>query len=142
MMRIMGIDPGERRTGIAISDPTKTIANPVIVYEQSSRKALAQKIIALVGEKEIDKIIIGQALDSDGNIGFQARRAIRLAEEINKYLDIPIVMWDESFTTQKAKHAQTLLKTKKKKKKMTLDAIAATLILQSYLDINYSNPEA
>lgn len=133
-MRIIAVDPGEKRIGIAISDPTGTIANPLTVVKHVSRKINAASIAQLADENQADRIIIGQALDVEGNLTPQARRAARLANAIRTQTDLPVVLWDESGSTQAARNARIAMGVPRKKRRGHLDDLAATYILQTYLD--------
>ena len=137
--RILGIDPGERNIGVAISDPTGTIASPHRVIRHVSRLIDAGVIAGLACENEVRIIVIGQALDLDGSPGFQARKAIRLAEAVRQQTLIPVILWDESCSTNIAKAARIEMGTRRKDRKGHLDSIAAVVILQSYLDANQGN---
>lgn len=133
--RILAVDPGDKRSGIAISDPTGTIANPYTVIQHVSRKADALEILKIATENKVVRIIIGWALDSDGYPGPQARKAQRLAGVISEQTDIPVELWDESGSTRKAWSAQVnMMGKKKRRRKKTIDSLAATVILQTYLD--------
>ncbi|MBI9046416.1 MAG: Holliday junction resolvase RuvX [Anaerolineaceae bacterium] len=132
--RIMAIDPGDKRIGIAISDPTRTIASPLMVLKHEARKKDAKKIVDLAIEHNIVKIIIGQARTFDGQVSFEGRKAERLAEAIKEISSISIELWDESFSTQKARHSRIEMGVKRSKRKGHLDEIAATIILQTYLE--------
>jgi len=132
----MAVDPGEKNLGIAISDPTGTIANPLTIIKHKSRTANAGAIIQLAKQNDVGKIIIGQALDPDGKVTYQARRAARLAREIQNQTDIPVDLWDESGSTQAARAAQIAIGTSRHKRRGHLDDLAATYILQTYLDAN------
>jgi len=79
-------------------------------------------------------IVLGKSLDEDGNPTLQSRRTDRLAEAIREQTDVPVIMWDESFSTQDARQARILMGTTRQKRRGHLDALAATVILQSYLD--------
>ncbi|MCJ7623651.1 MAG: Holliday junction resolvase RuvX [Anaerolineaceae bacterium] len=134
--RILAVDPGDKRSGIAISDPTGTIANPFSVIQHVSRKVDALEIVKLATENEVVRIIIGWALDSEGYPGPQARKAQRLASVISEHTHIPVELWDESDSTRMARSAQVKISSKKKRRqKNTIDSLAATIILQSYLDV-------
>jgi putative holliday junction resolvase len=133
-MRILAIDPGEKRLGVAMSDPTATIASPLTVVDHTSRTADATAIIILASQHEAGLIVIGEALDEEGNVGFQARKAIRLAEAIRSQSSIPVVLWDESGSTETARQARIAMGVSRQKRKGHLDNLAATVILQSYLD--------
>ena len=134
MTRVLAVDPGEKRLGLAISDLSGTIANPLTVINHISRPTDAQKIIEVVQETQAELIIIGQALDVDGQPGPQARKSERLAETIQSITDVPVVLWDESHSTDMAQEARRKMGVNRKKRKGHLDDIAATVILQSYLD--------
>lgn len=135
--RILAIDPGDKRIGVAVSDPTGMIANPLMVIYHISRVIDAGVIAQIGTEQEIVRIIVGQAIDDDGNIGFQARKAQRLADAIRLQTSIPVEMWDESGSTNEARSARIALNSPRKKRKGHLDELAATVILQSYLDAHF-----
>jgi putative holliday junction resolvase len=139
-MRILAIDPGAKRIGIAISDPTGTIASPLSVLKHISRHEDATTIAQLATRHVIDRIIVGQSLDENGKPTFEGRRAARLAAAIRSQSKIQVELWDESFSTQDAQTAAiTLGITSRKRVKFShLDEMAATVILQSYLDANRS----
>ncbi len=132
--RVMAVDPGEKRLGIAISDPTGTIANPLTVLEHVSRAIDAASIAQLAGDHAAVAIVVGQALDWDGGPTPSSRRAERLAEALRAQTATPVVLWDESGSTREARSARIAMHTSRKKRQGHLDDIAATVILQSYLD--------
>ncbi|NLG99838.1 MAG: Holliday junction resolvase RuvX [Chloroflexi bacterium] len=132
--RILAVDPGEKRLGIAVSDPTGTLARPLLVLKHVSREANAAEIARIAGEQEAVKIIIGQALDVEGLPTMQARRAARLAEAVRQQTALPVELWDESGSTQAARASRIAMGVSRRKRKGHLDDIAATIILQSYLD--------
>jgi putative Holliday junction resolvase len=139
-MRILAVDPGEKRLGIALSDPTGTIANPMTVVHHISRIVDAAAIADLARSHQVDLILIGQALGADGEPTPQSRRAVRLAEMVRSQINLPVELWDESGSTAAARSARVTLGIKAGKNRMRrkylahLDDIAATVILQSYLD--------
>lgn len=133
-MRILAIDPGERRIGVAISDPSGTIANPLTVLKHISRPVDAASIAGLAAEHGASLIIVGQALDVDGLPTPQGRSAARLAEAIRAQTDLPVLLWDESGSTQAARQARIALGARRQKRQGHLDDLAATYILQTYLD--------
>ena len=135
-MRILAIDPGEKRIGLALSDPTGTIASPLMVLNHTSRREDASAIADLALQYQIALIVVGQSLDDDGSCTPQSRRATRLAEAIRLLCEIPIKMWDESFSTQEARQARIVMGTTRRKRRGHLDDLAASVILQSYLDAN------
>jgi putative Holliday junction resolvase len=135
-MKLLGIDPGEKNIGIAISDPTGTIANPLMVLKHVSRLVDAASISQIASEYNAGKIVIGQALDVDGRPTYSGRKANRLAAAIRTQTAIPVVLWDESNSTQVARKARIELGLSRKRRTGHLDELAATVILQSFLDSN------
>jgi len=133
-MVVIAVDPGDKRLGIAISDPTGTIANPLIVLEHVSRTIDAASIAQMAMERGAELIVIGQALDEENLPTPQARRAARLAGALRSQTSIPIVLWDESGSTQAARHARITLGASRSKRRGHMDDLAATVILQTYLD--------
>lgn len=135
-MRILAVDPGEKRIGLALSDATATIANPLPVIEHMSRNVDAANIANLASQQQVGLILIGQTFDLDGKPNLSGRRAARLAAAIRLQTDIPVRLWSEDFSTQDARAARIELGSPRKKRGGHQDALAATLILQSYLDSN------
>ena len=133
-MRILAVDPGEKRIGIALSDPSGTIANPLTVVKHISRPIDAATIAQLADENQAGLIVVGQSLDIDGQPTPQGRRAGRLAEAIRSQTQIPVELWDESGSTQAARAARTALGVPRRKRRGHMDDLAATYILQTYLD--------
>ncbi|HUF36904.1 MAG TPA: Holliday junction resolvase RuvX [Anaerolineales bacterium] len=133
-MRILAVDPGEKRLGVAISDPTGTIATPNTVLQHRSKTADAERIIALAVEACCECIVVGIALDPDGGETESSRRARNLAAEIRKRSDLEVVLWDEAGSTRAARAAAIEIGAPRKKRRGHLDAQAAAVILQSYLD--------
>jgi putative Holliday junction resolvase len=134
MTRILAVDPGEKRLGIAISDPTGTIAKPAAVLPHRSRAEDAAAIITLAEENEAGQILLGQSLDDDGLPTPMGRHAARLAEEIRSLSTLPVLMWDEQGSTQAARRTRIEMGVKRSKRGGHLDDLAAAIILQSYLD--------
>lgn len=133
-MRVLAIDHGEKRIGLAISDPTGTIANPLTVLKHVSRVIDAAQVANIASERGARLIVVGQSFDEDGQPNLAGRRAARFAEALLSQTDIPIQMWDEYFSTQEARAARIRMGVSRKQRAGHLDQIAATVILQSYLD--------
>ena len=132
--RLMGIDPGDKRIGIAISDETATIANPYQVLQHVSRAENARRIAALAEREAVCGIIIGRSITDDGEVSFQGRKSQRLGDAILALKDIPILYWSEDFTTNDAIASRQVLGVKKQKRQGHFDAIAATILLQDFLN--------
>ena len=138
-MKILAVDPGQARHGIAISDPTGTLARRLTVIEHMSRAIDAATIASLADENHVDLILFGLSSDSEGNLTPEGKSAKRLAAAVRSQTDIPIEFWDESFSTQSALNAQIELGTSRRKRRGHLDDLAAAVILQSYLDAHIVN---
>ena len=133
-MRILAVDPGKERIGIAISDPSGTIASPLTVIQHVSRMVDAASIAELARQHQAGIIVVGKSLDDNGLPSMQSRRSDRLAEAIRQQCDLSIIFWDESFSTQEARQARIVMGVNRMKRRGHLDELAATVILQSYLD--------
>jgi putative Holliday junction resolvase len=134
IQRVLAVDPGEKRIGLALSDPGQRIANPFSVLKHVSRSTDAARIVEIAAANNVGLIVVGMPLDSEGNAGPQARKSERLADSIQSQTEISVILWDESGSSQEAEKAQQMLKIKRKKRQEQLDALAATVILQNYLD--------
>jgi putative Holliday junction resolvase len=135
-MRILAVDPGSKRIGLALSDPTGTIANPLAVVLHVARLVDAATVAELAASHQASRIIVGQSFDDDGNPSFEGRRALRFAEALKSQTVIPVILWDESFSTQEARLARLQMGASRKNRSGHLDDLAATVLLQSYLDAN------
>jgi putative Holliday junction resolvase len=135
---ILGLDPGERRVGIAISDPTGTLAHPLQTLVRGSREEDFAAIAALVAEHGVELVVVGWPLSLDGTEGPQARRVARYTDALAACLPVPVVSWDERFTTVAADEILRQIRGRKGRRRARargqVDAIAAAVILQSYLD--------
>jgi putative Holliday junction resolvase len=133
-LKIMAVDPGDRRIGVAISDDLGVIANPLKVIMHKSRQENAKEITSIAKEKEVTRIIIGCSLDSDGELTIQGRKATRLAEVIREMGIAHVELWDEFDSTRIARFTRYEMGVRRSKRIGHLDELAATIILQSYLD--------
>lgn len=138
-MRILAVDPGQKNIGIALSDETGTIASPLTVIQHVKREIDAAQVAAIAAENNARLIVIGQSFDIDGKPNFEGRRSARFARALQTQTDIPIELWDESHSTQIARQAAIQMGVRRKKRRGHLDEIAATVILQSYLDAHHKN---
>lgn len=126
----MAIDPGDRRIGLALSDPMGTISRPLKVILHRSRRENAARIVHEAEEHAVEKIVVGVAFDVEGEVGPQARKAMKMVEALRELTDLPIETWDESGSSK--------LVTGKRKKNEPVDDLAAAQILQEYLDAQES----
>ena len=133
-MKVLAVDPGDKRIGLAISDPTGTLARPLIVFKHQSREKDAQTIIDIAQQEAAELIVVGWPLDSSGEVGPQARKSERLAAVIREISPLTVVrLWDESGTTQRAIESRIRLGVSRKKRKGHLDDVAASILLQDFL---------
>ena len=135
-MRILAVDHGEKRIGLALSDPTATIASPLQVIEHVSRLMDAAQVANIASENNVVLIVIGQSYDEEGKPNLAGRRAAKFAEALKGQTQIPVVLWDESFSTQDARAARIKMGVSRKKRAGHMDELAAVMILKSYLDTN------
>jgi putative Holliday junction resolvase len=133
-MRILAIDHGEKRIGLALSDPSGTIASPFRVIEHTSRLMDAAQVASLAQENDVGRIVIGQSFDEEGRPNLAGRRAAKFASALQEQTSIPVELWDESFSTQDARAARIELGVSRKKRSGHQDSLAAVVILQSYLE--------
>ncbi len=138
-MRIVGIDLGERRIGIAISDPTATLARPVKMIERgrsdSEAVALLRATIAgLAGAEEIASIVVGLPTRLDGTDNQQTPRVKKMIALLSAQLTVPVVTQDERLSSHEAEERLALREKDWRKRKAKLDAASAAVILQDYLD--------
>ena len=135
-VRILAVDHGEKRIGLALSDPTETIASPLKVIEHVSRLLDAAQVATLAHENDVGLIVIGQSFDEEGRPNLAGRRAAKFAAALKEQTQIPVVLWDESFSTQDARAARISLGVSRKDRSGHQDALAAVMILRSYLESN------
>jgi putative holliday junction resolvase len=135
-MKVLAVDPGDKRLGLAISDPTGTISRPLCVIEHEARAMDAQKIVKIAEQESVRLIIVGWALDLEGGVGYRARKSKRLADAVQDLTDVPVRMWDESGTTQVAIQSRIDMGVSRKKRKGHLDDVAASILLQNFLISN------
>ena len=133
-MVIMAVDLGLKRTGVAVSDKGEGFAFPKGVIFEHNEGRLIEKLAALAKENSAELIIVGLPKNMDGSEGFRAEECKATAEKLAAKTGLPLEMWDERCTTVLAHNALNETNTRGKKRKETVDAVAAVLILESYLD--------
>jgi putative holliday junction resolvase len=135
-MRSLGLDVGDKRTGVAISDPLGILASPLIVFEHTDDAGDVAKILQLVKQYAIDIIIIGLPQSMNGSIGSQAEKVKAFSDRLKELSPVPLEFRDERLTTVMAKQMLEQAGSKKsvKGKKGEYDSAAAAIILQSYLN--------
>jgi putative Holliday junction resolvase len=133
-MRILAVDHGEKRIGLALSDPTATFASPLKVIQHVGRVIDAAQVADVAAQNEVGLIVIGQSFDEEGHPNLAGRRAARFAEALQTQTPIPIQLWDESFSTQDARATRIEMGVSRRKRSGHLDELAAVMILRSYLE--------
>ena len=135
-VRILAVDHGEKHIGLALSDPTATIASPLKVIRHVSRLMDAAQVANLASENDVALIVIGQSYDEEGKPNLAGRRAAKFAEALKEQTQIPVILWDESFSTQAARATRIEMGVSRKNRAGHMDELAAVMILKSYLDAN------
>jgi putative holliday junction resolvase len=133
-MRILALDYGEKRIGVAMSDPTGTIASPFGVLVHKSFTADAETISKLIHENEVKMLVIGVALDGEGEETQSSRRSRKLGNVLKEICQVVVHYVDESYSTNEAREASIAMGKNKRARKGHQDQIAAAIILQRYLD--------
>jgi len=134
-MRILGIDYGTRRLGLAVSDEDEIVVSPLpILHRSRSSNRDLMALRALIREREIASIVVGLPLNMDGSHGEMARNAEAFANELRKRTRLPVMCYDERRTTQEAERVLLEADLPRKHRKELRDSVAATFILQAYLD--------
>ncbi len=132
MGRILGIDHGDVRIGVALSDPTEFLASPLCVLD-STNAGMAQ-ILALLAEHQVEKIVVGLPRNMDGSYGSATEKVRNFIEKLKNKTDVPIFEWDERMSTVSAHNALREAGLDGKQRKGVVDKVAAQIILQNYLD--------
>ena len=138
-MRILAIDYGTKRMGIAISDELKVIAQPLEFIPSSPFSAFVDRLKQLIVEKEIEQIVVGMPRNMDGSYGPAAQSAQMLMADLSKLIAIPIISWDERLTSAQANRSLIAADVSRRHRKEVVDKTAAAIMLQSYLDSFISN---
>jgi len=138
-MKRLALDVGDRRVGVAVSDATGLIAAPLTVIRRKSKAEDFARIARLVREQTAGEVIVGLPLNADGSSGPQARRVERYAAALEQALraeglDVPVRFWDERMSTRRAQEAMIAAGRKARHRRAHIDAAAAAVILQDYLD--------
>ncbi|MBP3309981.1 MAG: Holliday junction resolvase RuvX [Ruminococcus sp.] len=141
-MIIMSVDFGDARTGIAVCGKSEMIASPVCVISEKDFDKCIEKTAALAKEQRAQEVIVGYPKNMNGTIGERAEKCNLFAEELKKLVDCPVKLWDERCTTVSAHNVLNVTNTRGKKRKAVVDAVAAVIILESYLDFRRNTGES
>ncbi|GIP24939.1 putative pre-16S rRNA nuclease [Paenibacillus sp. J23TS9] len=133
-MRILGLDYGDRKIGVAVSDLFGWTAQGLEVVERRRDGAEMQRIADLVREYEVEELVVGLPKNMNGSIGPRGEICIDFADKLKEMLELPVHLWDERLTTVSAERTLIEADVSRKKRKQVVDKMAASLILQNYLD--------
>lgn len=140
-MKIMAVDFGDARTGLAICDKTELLASPVGVIHEKRFEHTVEKVAAAAAENRAEAVIVGLPLNMNGSEGPRAELCRNFAEQLSSRVNVPVRMWDERQTTVSAAGYLNQTDTRGKKRKEVIDAVAAVIILDSYLQWRKNHPE-
>ena len=137
----MAVDFGDARTGLAICDKTELLASPVGVIHEKRFEHAVEKVAAAAAENRAEAVIVGLPLNMNGSEGPRAELCRNFAEQLSSRVNVPVRMWDERQTTVSAAGYLNQTDTRGKKRKEVIDAVAAVIILDSYLQWRKNHPE-
>jgi len=140
-MRLLALDVGERRIGVAVSDEMGLVATPLVTIRRASKVEDFARLAALIREQQVHGVVIGHPLNRDGSVGPQARRVERYAMALEAALQedglaAPVILWDEYLSTRQAEEALAGAGRRSRARQAGLDAAAAAIILREYLEAN------
>lgn len=141
-MKIMAVDYGDARTGLAACDRTEFLASPLGVIHEYNFDRTVQQVAYAVEEYEVGRVVVGHPKNMDGSEGDRAKKCELFAEKLRELVDVPVVLWDERRTTVTAHQYLNETNTRGKKRKDVVDEVAATIILESYLSWRKNHPDA
>lgn len=138
-MKIMAVDYGATRTGLAVCDRTEFLASPIGVITERDFSQAMLKVSYAANEYGVEEIIIGHPINMDGSAGEKAQLCERFAKGLSKLVEIPVRLWDERQTTMQATTYLNATNVRGQKRKEVIDQVAATIILESYLAFRKNN---
>ena len=138
--RLLGLDLGQRRIGVALSDPYGILASPLSTIELDDPDRGQEKVRALVLEHGVRRVVVGLPLLLDGNEGEEAQRVQAWVGRLRPLLEVPVELWDERLSSAAAERALLESGMRRGRRRQHVDAVAAALILQNYLDAHPGNP--
>jgi putative Holliday junction resolvase len=141
-VRRLGLDVGDVRIGMALSDETGTLASGLPTYVRVGPKKDLRAVAELVREREVGEVVVGLPRRLDGSLGTQAEKVLGFVEALRRVLSVPVETWDERLTTVEAERVLREAGAKAKERKASVDRVAAVLILQGYLDARLAKPSA
>jgi len=133
-MKILGLDVGSKRIGMAISDALGVTAQGLSTLEIKNKENTLKELCNIVSEKEVKEVVVGLPLNMNGSHGPKAQEAARFADELKEKIKVPVKLWDERMSTMEAERVMIEAGASRNKRKKKIDKLAAQVILQSYLN--------
>lgn len=133
-MRILALDLGDARIGVALSDETATLASALLTLRSIGPRRDASKVASLAREHGVGQVVVGMPLRLDGSVGPQGEKVKAFVERLRRSLRVPVVLWDERLSSVAADQLLAEAGVRRRERKVRIDRAAATLILQGYLD--------
>lgn len=140
MSRVLAVDPGSRRVGVAVSDPSGTIAQPLTALSADPENTLVERLAALAREQEATALVVGLPRRLSGRLGPEGQAARGLADALRKATGLPVTLVDERLTSAAAERALLSAGLSRAKRRRLSDQVAAALILQTFLDSGRVKP--
>lgn len=134
LVRIMAIDYGDARTGVAVSDPTGLLAGQTFLIKSRKAQVVLEELAALAKAQGAEELVMGYPRNMDGTLGPRAEKYAAFAKKLEAATGLPVILWDERRTTVDAHRILFEAGKNARKRKKTVDAVAASLILEGYLD--------
>jgi putative holliday junction resolvase len=132
--RVLAVDPGSKRVGVALSDPSGTIAQPLTTVDAEPAETLAARLAEIARQNDATRIVVGLPRRMDGSYGPEAKAARELGDAVRKASGLPVELVDERLTTVVAERSMLAAGDKRAKRRASVDRVAAALLLQSHLD--------
>ena len=139
--RLLALDVGDRRVGVAVSDLSRRLARPLTIIVRRSKREDFAKIARLLEEQSGTGLVVGYPLNMDYTVGPQARRVQRYADALEQALSVPVILWDERLSSEEAAERLRAAAGNRRRRKKYLDDAAAAVILQEYLDAQGNRQE-
>ncbi|MCK8825089.1 Holliday junction resolvase RuvX [Fuchsiella alkaliacetigena] len=133
-MRTLGLDLGEQRIGVAVSDALGWTAQGERVIENTSWEQVVAELKSIIVEKEVGKVVVGLPKNMNGSLGPRAEKTLEFVARLKEELELPVITWDERLSTLAAQRTLLAADVSRKKRKQVIDKMAAVIILQNYLD--------
>lgn len=140
-MRYLGLDVGDVRMGVALSDETATLASGLLTLERVGPRKDVKAVAALVREHEVGEVVVGMPYRLDGTLGPQGEKVATFVEALRRFLPVPVATWDERLTSVAADELLAEAGIRRRDRKARIDQAAATLILQGHLDARRSGAQ-